>query len=113
MSVVTKTVEASKVRKGALILVEGEIGPRIVTKREKVSATNYRIYHTAVTVEHADIGYGHNVAYAKAGFVFEVYQGENCKLCGKKYMPQFSCYEGFCGYGCSASHAFVTPDAQA
>ena len=38
-------IEACKVRKGMLILIEGEQGPRLVTKREKWNSTHYRIYY--------------------------------------------------------------------
>jgi hypothetical protein len=38
-----KTVQAGKVRKGQLILIEGK--PRLVTKREKWSSTHCRVCH--------------------------------------------------------------------
>lgn len=99
----TKRVEASKVRKGDLIALDG---PKRVTRRQKYNDGHYRIYYTALgpTATLYPSGY----SYVPGNFSFVVYQGEDCKLCGKKYMPQFSCYEGFCGYGCHASHAFVT-----
>lgn len=40
-----KTVEAGKVRKGTLILIEGKVGPRLVTKREKWNKTYCRVYY--------------------------------------------------------------------
>jgi hypothetical protein len=39
-----KTVKAGKVRKGALILIEGKQGPVLVTKREKWNSTHCRVY---------------------------------------------------------------------
>lgn len=41
-----KTVEAGKVRKGTLILIEGKQGPRLVTKREKWNSTHCRVHYT-------------------------------------------------------------------
>lgn len=42
-------IEAGKVRKGMLILIEGESGPRRVTKREKWNSSYCRIYYTEAT----------------------------------------------------------------
>ncbi len=39
-------IEACKVRKGMLVLIEGESGPRRVTKREKWNSSHCRIYYT-------------------------------------------------------------------
>ncbi len=98
-------VEAGKIKKGDLILVEGKRGHRVVTRREKWNDTHVRIHHAhpdpAISIA--------SFEYVRLTDQFEIYQGETCRLCTKKYMPQSSCYEGFCGYGCLASHAFITP----
>ena len=99
-------IEAGKIKKGTSILIEGKHGPRTVTRREKFNDTHVRVHFTNPTS-----GAKFYITALLTDWL-EIYQGETCKLCTKKYMPQSSCYEGFCGYGCSASHAFITPSSE-
>ena len=52
-----KTVEAGKVRKGTLILIEGMQGPWLVTKREKWNSTHCRVYYVEPCMCHPRFEY--------------------------------------------------------
>jgi hypothetical protein len=65
-----KTVEAGKVRKGMLILIEGKQGPRLVTKREKWNSTHCRV-HYAPSPKH-NMG-AEGFEFVRLDEVFEIY----------------------------------------
>jgi hypothetical protein len=65
------TVEAGKVRKGTLILIEGKQGPRLVTKREKWNATHCRV-HYAPSPRHNMGAVGFE--YVRLDWLFEIYE---------------------------------------
>lgn len=98
------TVEASKVRKGQVVVING--APRLVTKRKKLNSK-------LVVVHYEHPGYPRERVLAwkiqlKLSDRLEIYEGLQCKLCEKLYMPWRSLHDGFCGYGCSSAHTSIT-----
>ena len=102
-------VAASKVRKGALILVNG-VAVR-VARREKWNKSQVKL-----TLEDCGAGLPQegspNGSFAISTCMrgldeeLEVYMGEACGCCKQYYMPWLTIFPSFCSYGCASANGW-------